>query len=165
MDDEASEADRDADGLGDWAAVYVEHSARLIRLATVLVGPDDAGDLVTEGVRRAVHGRAWGRVSDRGAYLTATVVNEVRQFQRAAGRRRAREDKVYRMVVPRGPELPDVDVRAALDRLSPQQRAVVYLHYWEDLTLTDVAIAMGVGEGTVRKQLARAKTKLAEVLR
>jgi len=60
---------------------------------------------------------------------------------------------------------PDLDVRRALERLSAQQRAVVYLVYWEDLAIPRVAHALGVSEGTVRKQLARAKATLAEVLR
>ncbi len=48
--------------------------------------------------------------------------------------------------------------------LSPQQRAVVFLTYWEDLEARSVADLLGVSEGTVRKQLGRARIRLREVL-
>jgi RNA polymerase sigma-70 factor (ECF subfamily) len=55
-------------------------------------------------------------------------------------------------------------VRDALASLSAAQLAVVYLHYWEDLTLDSVAAQLGVGVGTVRSHLDRAKRRLKHVL-
>jgi RNA polymerase sigma factor (sigma-70 family) len=52
----------------------------------------------------------------------------------------------------------------AVVRLSPQQRACVYLTYWEDLTPPMIAERLGIGEGTVKQYLARARAKLREVL-
>jgi RNA polymerase sigma factor (sigma-70 family) len=56
------------------------------------------------------------------------------------------------------------DAQRALQQLSPQQRAVVYLTYWDDLTPTQIAELLDVGEGTVRKQLARAREHLRRIL-
>jgi RNA polymerase sigma-70 factor (ECF subfamily) len=58
----------------------------------------------------------------------------------------------------------DLDVRRALEALSPQQRAVVFLVYWEDKPIPQVARLLDVSQGTVRKQLDRAKAKLKRVL-
>jgi RNA polymerase sigma-70 factor (ECF subfamily) len=151
----------------DWEAVYVAHSLRLIRLATVLVGPDDAPDLVSEAVRRAVHGPGWASVRDHGAYLVTSLVNETRQFHRERSRRAAREERTARLRSPVGfgePAPADLDVRRALEALSPQQRAVVFLVYWEDKPIPQVARLLDVSQGTVRKQLDRAKAKLKRVL-
>lgn len=151
----------------DWEAVYVAHSLRLIRLATVLVGPDDAPDLVSESVRRAVHLPGWSSVRDQGAYLVTTLVNQTRQFHRERSRRTAREQRTARLVpqvAHAEPAPADLDVRVALETLSPQQRAVVFLVYWEDQTIPGVAHLLDVSRGTVRKQLDRAKTKLKRVL-
>lgn len=52
----------------------------------------------------------------------------------------------------------------ALGELSPQQRSVVYLAYWEDLSVADIAGTLEVSEGTVRRQLARARDRLRKVL-
>jgi RNA polymerase sigma-70 factor (ECF subfamily) len=152
-----------------WDTVYVAHSLRLIRLATVLVGPDDAPDLVSEAVRRAVHQPGWASVRDQGAYLVTSLVNESRQLHRSRTRRQARERRAARLVphahLAHGQPAPaDLDVRVALDALSPQQRAVVFLTYWEDLAIPEVAHLLDVSQGSVRKQLDRAKAKLKRVL-
>ncbi len=59
---------------------------------------------------------------------------------------------------------PDVAM-AVMAVLSPQQRAAVFLTYWEDLDVRSVAELLGVSEGSVRKQLGRARSRLREVLR
>ncbi len=56
------------------------------------------------------------------------------------------------------------EVAAAVARLSSQQRAVVFLTYWDDLDARAVADLIGVSEGTVRRQLGRARDRLREVL-
>lgn len=58
----------------------------------------------------------------------------------------------------------DLDVLRAVERLSVQQRAAVFLTYWVDLTPDDVAVRMGVSTGTVKRHLARARRRLGEWL-
>ncbi len=53
---------------------------------------------------------------------------------------------------------------SAFDELSVQQRAVTYLTYWHDMSVAQVAEALGVSDGTVRRQLARARDRLRGVL-
>src|SRR5712691_7551036 len=49
----------------------------------------------------------------------------------------------------------------ALDDLSPRQRACVVLRFYRDLPVSQVAAALGVGEGTVKRYLSEAMTRLA----
>jgi RNA polymerase sigma factor (sigma-70 family) len=49
----------------------------------------------------------------------------------------------------------------ALGDLSPRQRACVVLRYYQDLPVSQVATALGVGEGTVKRYLSEAMTRLA----
>ena len=49
----------------------------------------------------------------------------------------------------------------ALNDLSPQQRACVVLRYYQDLPVAQVASALGVAEGTVKRYLSEAMTRLA----
>jgi RNA polymerase sigma factor (sigma-70 family) len=49
----------------------------------------------------------------------------------------------------------------ALRRLSPRQRACVVLRYYEDLPVAQVAAALGVGEGTVKRYLSEAMSNVA----
>ncbi len=48
-----------------------------------------------------------------------------------------------------------------LDDLSPRQRACVVLRYYQDLPIAQVASALGVAEGTVKRYLSEAMTRLA----
>jgi RNA polymerase sigma factor (sigma-70 family) len=62
------------------------------------------------------------------------------------------------------PDEPDEEVWKALSSLSIQQRAVIVCAYWLDLDPARTAELLGVSEGSVRKQLARARAHLKEEL-
>jgi RNA polymerase sigma-70 factor (sigma-E family) len=49
----------------------------------------------------------------------------------------------------------------ALSDLSPRQRACVILRYYQDLPVAQVASELGVAEGTVKRYLSEAMTRLA----
>jgi RNA polymerase sigma-70 factor (ECF subfamily) len=46
------------------------------------------------------------------------------------------------------------ELHSLLDTISPASRAVMVLHYFEDLTLQEVAAILQLGPGTVRSRLA-----------
>ena len=50
---------------------------------------------------------------------------------------------------------------AALRSLSPRQRACVVLRYYEDLPVAEVAAVLGVAEGTVKRYLSEAMSRMA----
>jgi len=52
-------------------------------------------------------------------------------------------------------------IRTALDGLSPRQRACVIMRYYLDLPVARVAADLGVAEGTVKRNLSEAMTKIA----
>jgi RNA polymerase sigma factor (sigma-70 family) len=55
-------------------------------------------------------------------------------------------------------------VRGLLRRLSPRERACVVLRYYDDLTVAQVADALGLATGTVKRYLSNATARLGEVL-
>jgi RNA polymerase sigma factor (sigma-70 family) len=67
-----------------------------------------------------------------------------------------------------GPVWPDQDDRAALwegiEALAPRMRAAVVLHYYADLQVDDVAIALGISPNTVKTQLKTALRQLRTAL-
>ena len=52
---------------------------------------------------------------------------------------------------------------AGLRRLSPEQRTAVFLHYFADMPLGDVARLSGVPTATVKVRLHRARRALRDV--
>jgi RNA polymerase sigma factor (sigma-70 family) len=144
---------------------YRRHAGELIRYATALVGPDDAPDVVTDAVLAAFGSPRWRDVVNRRAYLYRAVLSRSASFHRSTGRRRARELRASpAMTISEPTTDAAIDAHRALAQLSEQQRAVVYLTYWEDLAPAAIADLLDVSEGTVRKQLARARDQLRRIL-
>ncbi len=61
---------------------------------------------------------------------------------------------------------PDIrpEILEAVSSLSPRQREVVYLTYWEDMDEGTVAETLGIGRGSVRRHLGRGRDKLRSLL-
>jgi RNA polymerase sigma-70 factor (ECF subfamily) len=143
--------------------VYAECAQELTRFATSLVGPTHAADVVSEAVIRAMWSEQWDGVSNRRAYLYKAVLNQSKMHHRATARRRRREASAARPATATDATA-NVDVWQALGTLSVLQRALVFLTYWEDWPCTDIAARFGMTERTVRRQLAKARRRLGEVL-
>jgi len=56
-------------------------------------------------------------------------------------------------------------VKAALGRLSPRAREVVFLRYYDGLSYEQISDVLGITEQAINGRLRRAKRKLAEHLR
>lgn len=140
------------------------HADELLRFATVLVGPTDAHDIVVEAFLRSTESMTPGGVTNQRAYLFRAVVNHAHDLRRSRERRWARD---LAAIGPTSMAAPDtfIDVRRAVVGLSVQQRAVVYLAYWEDLTERSIADFLQVSPGTVRRHLVRARSNLRKALR
>ncbi len=138
----------------------------LLRTATLITGDAEAArDTVQEAFTRLFV--AWGRVSqyDRpGAWVRRVTI---RLAARWRTRERARAQATLNIpVVAAGPApVPgEPDLAVALEVLSPMQRALVVLHYLDDLTIVDAARIVGCNESTARVHLHRARGRLAALL-
>jgi RNA polymerase sigma-70 factor (ECF subfamily) len=148
--------------VAEVAECYAKHADALTRFAATLVGPDHADDIVSAAVIGALHASTTDVVDVR-AYLYTSVTNAARKHWRSLDRRTRRERLVARSDMFEQRE-PDAALAATLGQLSPQQRAVIHLTYWDDLSPAMVAARLSVSDGTVRRQLARARRRLKEVL-
>jgi RNA polymerase sigma-70 factor (ECF subfamily) len=90
-----------------------------------------------------------------------------------AVRRIARQERHHRLTPAQAPRSPGDDVlaadmaatiRAAVRALPDSQRRVVELAYFEGLTYREVALAMGIPEGTAKSRLRLALAKLETML-
>ena len=56
------------------------------------------------------------------------------------------------------------ELRTAIERLRPEDRWLVYAHYWEDRSCGDLGRALGCAEATVRVRLHRLRRRLRDAL-
>jgi RNA polymerase sigma-70 factor (ECF subfamily) len=143
---------------------YEAQGSALIRFATMIVGPADAEDVVSEAVIRVLDAAETQSLSNPTAYLYRAVSNVAKNHRRSRSRRQLRERIVAPPVGGGVPVDLAPEVLAAVSQLSHQQRAVIFLTYWADLTPATIADYLDISEGSVRKQLARGRSKLAKVL-
>lgn len=142
----------------------------LCRLALVILGDEgDAEEVVMDAFERTMP--RWEAIDAEQpeAYLRRAVVNLCRNRMRRAG--------LWRRAVPRlavvdrrAPNQPDDEdgeadrVWAAVQALPAGQRLCVALYYYADRPQHEIAELVGCTVGTVKSQLAKARTTLATVL-
>jgi RNA polymerase sigma-70 factor (sigma-E family) len=154
-------------------AAYVEFVAasqqRLRRSAYLMTGDwQSAADATQEALVRVYV--AWPRLYRSGGlptYARRALVSAVVDAHRRSSTRERYEDRV-----PVSTERPDhaddsIDRRLLLDALAglaPRQRACIVLRFFDDLSVSDAAEALGCSEGTVKSQTSKALGHLRRVL-
>jgi RNA polymerase sigma-70 factor (ECF subfamily) len=153
----AAKGDHDAFAeLARAAVVRLDQVARLI-----LRDPELARDAVQDGLIRAWRDLPGLRDPDRfDAWLHRLVTNACLDLIR----RRRRRPVEVELVAIHAPSMADASVDFAdrdlvdgvLRRLDERGRAIVVLHYYVGLPLTEVAATLGIPVGTVKSRLHRA---------
>jgi RNA polymerase sigma factor (sigma-70 family) len=144
-----------------------ERADQLMRTAVLLMGSRDAGqDLLQTALERVLrHGKALH--GDPEAYLRRTLYNLAADGFRRQGRLQRKLLLLRAQAQIPVDEIAEVDLRDALVRLllqlPPQQRAVLVLRYWEQLTEAETAAALGWPEGTVKSAASRGLRRLREL--
>ncbi len=138
----------------------------LFRLALLLAGHrEDAEDLLqTTLARLALHWTRLARVGSADAYVRKMLYHQqVSRWRRRGNHREhatAEPPDVGRVGDPAAASALRLTLHDALRRLTPRQRAVVVLRYYEDLPEAEVAEILGCGVGTVRSQTHRSLARL-----
>ena len=143
--------------------IYRKYSDELIRFAQGLVGRVDSADIVSAAVLQSISSPGWAAVTNHRAYLYRAVLNQARKTHRD---RQRRWNKELRAGYEPDRDIAEVrpEILTAVRALSPRQRAIVVLTYWDDLSTEEIAETLGISEGSVKKHLARARSKLRRVL-
>lgn len=156
----------DADALV--AQMFAEQGASLVRLARVFCDDRDAAeDLVQEAFIR-LH-RSAGSIRDLGrapAFLRSIVINLARDHNRRglmSLRHRASAEPPAPPIEPdeRAVHDDEVDkVLVALRTLPERQRACLVLHYYEELSIAEVAETLRISTNSVKTHCRRALAAL-----
>ncbi|ONI78401.1 hypothetical protein BWI15_00540 [Kribbella sp. ALI-6-A] len=129
----------------------------------------EAEDAVQEAFVRAVEKpRRFAQVDNPEAWLRTVALNVVRRrFRRLTRYRGLLRTAAASTPADAVPGLsPDhVTLVAALRQLPLEQREAITLHHIVDLPVREVALQLGVPEGTVKARLARGRARLAPLVR
>ena len=153
------------------SATFVELADPLLndayRLAGYLLGSaPDAEDAVQEALSRAW--QAWPDLRDRDRFepwFDRILVNICRdRLRRKRGHRLEELDEELPVYTedPFGAALARAEVDRLVKALNPDQRVVVGLRFWRDLSLREIADLLGVPLGTVQSRLHYALKRLRE---
>jgi RNA polymerase sigma-70 factor, ECF subfamily len=163
---EAAPAVPDDDAFGRRSDAYL---ARALGLAFYILGDsNEAEDATQEAMARAWKARGSLRSSDSfDAWVDRILVNTCRE--RLRRKRLVREVAFAPAIEPEahdrlGALFNRDSVGRALMALTPEQRTVVVLRYWRDLSLEQIAVRLGWPLGTVKSRLHYALAALRERL-
>ena len=147
-------------GYADFEEFVVARRDALLRTAYLLTGNrEDAEDLVQSALIKVVP--KWSKIHDRPeGYVRQVLARE--SVNRWRGRRwREVPTKVLAEPMHQDPDLADrIGLLEDLRSLSPQQRAVLVLRYFNDLTEADTAAALDISVGTVKSHTRDALARL-----
>jgi RNA polymerase sigma-70 factor (sigma-E family) len=156
----------DEDSFREFVAVRLK---RLSRVAFLLTGDHHAAEdlLQVALIRLAAKWSQLRRDGNPDAYLRKILHHEHISIWRRS--RHLRDEKTFAEV----PDQPLADgaedvvrrmmVRQALARLTPRQRSVIVLRFFEDLSEADTAEALGCSPGTVKSQTSHALQRLRQL--
>lgn len=158
---------------GDFERLYSEHHRAVLGYCTRRASRSDAWDAASE-----VFLVAWRRLDeippgDEARAWLLGVAYRILSNQRRGAKRRARLFERIAGVAAERPLWPEeqlirseasAEIIAALARLRPQDREILLLATWEELSPPEIAAVLGISRDAVDQRYSRAKRRLADQL-
>lgn len=150
-----------------WLRDYADYVTRVLRTAGT--PSQELEDAVQRTFIVAARRHAEVRRGSERAFLLQTALHVAAHARRSAARRREQPTgELPEAVDPTTPELlasarrEQRLLQRLLERLLPELRSVLVLHEVEELTMAEIAVALGIPPGTVASRLRRAKSELRQ---
>lgn len=139
--------------------MLLEHYDKYYRIAYGYVHNEpDALDIVQEGAYKAIfHSRKLKKPEYADTWICRIIMNEAIAFLRKNRRCQVGLEKCE---MGTEQQYEDIDLRNAIEGLSPAEKTVVMLRYFEGMSLEQVAQTAGENLNTVKSRLYRALDKL-----
>jgi RNA polymerase sigma-70 factor (ECF subfamily) len=155
---------------GDQSAfetLYARYYTRVFNLARgVLIDPEEAADAAQEIFALVYRNLPkFNRQSKFSTWLFRISVNRAIQESR---KRRFRtktlelDQAAETPAPPQGGDEPDPRVQLAMEKLAPQDRAIITLFYWQELSLQEIADSMGINLNAAKTRVYRARERFRQ---
>jgi RNA polymerase sigma-70 factor (ECF subfamily) len=150
--------------VGSFDEVYAAEYPRLVQALSVAEAAADAEDAVQDAFVAAQ--RRWSYVSsldDPAGWVRRVALNRLSNGRRNRHRRAA----ILARARPPDPatlDPLDLDLLEAIRALPPRQRRSLCLHHLAGYTVAEIALMLGVAEGTVKSNLHDARSALRRLM-
>jgi RNA polymerase sigma factor, sigma-70 family len=123
---------------------------------------EDALDIVQESIVKALSSRKTLKdTTFIKSWFYRIVINTALDFLRKNKKYSYLDEEQWEMLsVGSVDTYEDVDLQNALEKLSPQNRTIIILRFFEDMKLSDIAGILGENENTVKSRLYATLKKL-----
>ena len=144
-------------------ALYSKYYDKVFAIARgILLDADEAADAVQEIFQLVYrHLTRFDRRSRFSTWLFRVSVNRsIQEARKNKYRHRQVElNEAISQTAPEEFETADPRIQAAMLRLSPEDRALLTLFYWEELSLQEIADTRGCGVNAAKTRLYRARER------
>ena len=143
--------------------IYGKYYDKVFAIARgILLDSEEAADAVQE-IFTLVY-RHLGRFDRRSRFSTWLFRVAVNRSIQEARKNRHKSRNVElteasAQVVPEEPETIDPKVQAVMEKLAPQDRALLTLFYWDELNLNEIAASVGCNVNAAKTRLYRARER------
>ena len=150
---------------GDLAAFYADQFDRVRGSLVLFTGSREIGEELAQEafVKACQHWEKVREMESPGGWVHRVGINLAisrgrRQTSERRAHRRIRADRTATHPGPAGAPVGDSDLQQALLDLGPDERAVIVLRFYADLSVAQVSDVLAIPEGTVK---TRTRTGLA----
>ncbi len=143
--------------------LYQQHGGALLLYALVIAGDRGrAQDAVHQVFLKMLEGGNLRQIADAKAYLFASVRNAVLNVRKVEQRNVVIDEESAWFDPPRRDYTAELNLRRALGALPEDQRQVVVLHLWGELTFMQIAEILEISSNTAASRYRYALAKLRE---
>lgn len=152
------------DTVAEIESLYRQHGAALLLFAQAITGErSSAQDAVHHVFLKLIESRDLRRANDKKAYLFACVRNVILN-ERKRGQRQQPLDDAAQFSPPDRDYAAEQNLRSALAGLPDDQREVVVLHVWGELTFAQVGVLLDISPNTAATRYRYALGKLRDAM-
>lgn len=144
--------------------LYQKYAGMIFRTAyNFLLNKDDAEDIVQEVfIKYFISNKIFNDDNHEKAWILTVTANLSKNVLRSKSHQNLELEDTMKIVDNKfGKAITDhLDLEEAMKRLTANQRLVIYLFYYEQIPIKNIAKIMKSNENTVKSHLLRAKSKM-----
>ena len=148
--------------------LYQKYAGIVFRTAyNLLLNKDDAEDIVQEVfIKYFISNKTFNDDNHEKAWILTVTANLSKNVLRSKSRQNLELDDTIKIVDNKFEKATanHLDLEEAMKKLTANQRLVIYLFYYEQIPIKNIAKIMKSNENTIKSHLLRAKSKMKTYL-